>query len=218
MEQIASERLQIKDWTLRLRRPDGIGPFPVILMLHGWTGDEDAMWVFAGRLPLNYLLLAPRAPFPAPAGGFSWQPEMAHRRAGLVDDFRSAIQALEGLLHQEYIPYADFSHLRLVGFSQGAALAFTFALLKPGCVQAIAGLSGFLPSDAGLLAQTQPLLDVPVFMAHGAKDELVPLARARQAQRVLQQAGAYVSFCEDDVGHKLGAGCFRNLQIFFERN
>ncbi len=212
-----SKLMHWNDWTLRVRQPEGDSPFPVLLMLHGWTGDEDAMWVFTSRFPQNYLLLAPRAPFPTPMGGYGWH---VHK-PGLwpqVADFAPAVQALTGLLSAELFPLADFSQLRLVGFSQGAALAYTFAMLNPGKVLAAAGLAGFVPEDAGLLAQQQPLLDLPVFMAHGARDELVSLGRARQAQRVLQQAGAYVSFCEDDVGHKLSAQCFRNLQIFFENN
>ena len=56
------ETLQIGDWHLKVRRPLGEGPFPVIGMLHGWTGDEDLMWVFARRLPPNALLIAPRWP------------------------------------------------------------------------------------------------------------------------------------------------------------
>lgn len=209
-------KMELNGWTIRWRQPEGAGPFPVILLLHGWTGDEDAMWVFAPRLPENSLLIAPRAPHTTPMGGYGWHPHWA-KAWPWVDDFRPAVTALDEILLEELFPQADFSQLSLVGFSQGAALAFTFALLNPGRVHAVAGLAGFLPDGAGSLAVGQPLLDLPVYMAHGAQDELVPIARARQAQRILQQAGAYVSFCEDDVGHKLSAACFRNLEIFFER-
>jgi predicted esterase len=53
-------------------------------------------------------------------------------------------------------------------------------------------------------------------MAHGTLDELVPVVRARQAVALLQQAGAQVDYCEDNVGHKLSATCFRSMQVFFE--
>lgn len=216
MSEAKAQKTEVNGWTIRMRQPQGEGPFPVILMLHGWTGDEDAMWVFASRLPPASMLIAPRAPFDAPRGGYSWHPHKA-KAWPWVDDFQPAAASLEELLVQANFPQADFSNLCLVGFSQGAALAFSYGLLHPGRLRALAGLSGFLPDGAGLLAMGQPLLDIPVFMAHGTHDELVPISRARQAQQILQQAGAYVSFCEDEVGHKLSASCFRNLEIFFER-
>lgn len=206
----------INGWTVRWRQPKNSGPFPVILLLHGWTGDEDAMWVFASRLPQNSIMIAPRGPYSTPLGGYGWHVHKA-KAWPWVDDLRPGVQALDELLNQANFPQADFTHLSLVGFSQGAAMAFTYALLHPHNVRAAAGLSGFLPDGAGLLATGQPLLDVPMFMAHGLQDDLVPISRARQAQRILQQAGAYVSFCDDDVGHKLSASCFRNLEIFFEK-
>ena len=102
-----------------------------------------------------------------------------------------------------------------VGFSQGAALAYTFALLYPEGVSSLAGLSGFLPDGALTLAKGQPLKRKPIFLAHGTQDELVPVKRARQAVKLLEQAGAQVTYCEDDVGHKLSVSCFRGLESFF---
>jgi hypothetical protein len=52
-------------WTLRIRMPEVPGPYPVVLLLHGWKGTEDVMWVFAGQLPENALIIATRAPFMA---------------------------------------------------------------------------------------------------------------------------------------------------------
>ncbi len=62
----------------------------------------------------------------------------------------------------------------------------------------------------------QPLAGKSCFMAHGTQDELVPVARARQARQTLLEAGAKVTYCEDDVGHKLSASCFRGMGKFFE--
>jgi hypothetical protein len=32
---------------------------------------------------------------------------------------------------------------------------------------------------------------------------------------LLEKAGATVTYCEEDVGHKLSAGCFRGLESYF---
>lgn len=204
-------------WIARQRAPETAGPHPVIVMLHGWTGDENAMWVFARRMPPDALLIAPRGLVPVKPGGFGWHanlPEIWPR----VGHFRPAIEMLVELLRPVNFPSGDFSHpLRVVGFSQGAALAFTFALLYPGRIWSAAGLSGFLPEGAASLAEGKPLQDKPVFMAHGSQDVLVPVDRAREAVRVLQQAGARVAYCEDEVGHKLSSACFSSLGAFFQR-
>jgi len=55
------DTIQIEDWVIRRRIPAGAGPFPLFVLLHGWTGDENAMWIFASRLPAGAMLLAPRA-------------------------------------------------------------------------------------------------------------------------------------------------------------
>ncbi|MDH5506857.1 MAG: hypothetical protein OEZ02_06515, partial [Anaerolineae bacterium] len=110
---------------------------------------------------------------------------------------------------------ADYTKFSLVGFSQGAALSYVFALLHPRRIDRLAGLAGFLPERSDSAIASQPLRGLPVFVAHGAYDKIVPLPLARQAVASLTQAGANLTFCQGEVGHKLGANCFSALQSFF---
>lgn len=205
---------RIGDWDWQVRVPSGPGPYPVILMVHGWTGDETAMWVFASRLPKKALLLAPRGIHPAPGGGYGWQAERAHLWPD-VEDMRPAAEQVWSCLTNTFIPEADFSNLKLLGFSQGAALIYTLALLYPTCIKAFAGLAGFLPDGAPSLVNGLPFLGREVFIAHGSRDTIVPVDKARQAVEFFERTGATVNYCEDEVGHKLSATCFRSMQFFF---
>ncbi|NTW12833.1 MAG: hypothetical protein HGA30_05945, partial [Anaerolineales bacterium] len=45
--------IQFNDWTLRVR-PATVKPARLLLLLHGYTGDENSMWVFARDLPHHY--------------------------------------------------------------------------------------------------------------------------------------------------------------------
>jgi phospholipase/carboxylesterase len=203
-------------WVIQSRIPNGGGPHPVILMLHGWTGDEDAMWIFAPHLPKDCILLAPRGLYKTSLGGYGWhayKPQVWP----WVDDFRPAMDAILELLTIQHVPEANLEDIRLVGFSQGAALAYTFSLYYPWQVRSLAGLSGFLPDGAQALVRNRPLIDKKIFVAHGTQDELVHVGRARDAVKLLGEAGARVTYCEDDVGHKLSPSCFRGLKTFFER-
>jgi phospholipase/carboxylesterase len=148
-------------------------------------------------------------------GGYSWLPESGHKWP-LIADFRPAVEAILELLNPNFFPAADFSNLHLVGFSQGAALSYTFGLLQGEKVRALAGLSGFLPEDAPDYVTGLPLHGKRIFVAHGTQDDTVPVNRARWAVQILQQAGAQVIYCEDDVGHKLSASCFNGLEDFFK--
>jgi phospholipase/carboxylesterase len=208
------ESIEVAGWRFRQRVPPGAGPHPVVLMLHGWTGDENAMWIFASRLPSGALLLSPRALYDAPGGGYGWHSNKVNAWPW-IDDFLPAVEALGNVLTIDNFPAADFSDLSLVGFSQGAALAYSYGLLYPYRVRRLAGLSGFMPDGAQALVRNRPLVDRCIFMAHGIQDELVPVERARSAVELLEMAGAQVTYCEDDVGHKLSRGCFRGLQSFF---
>ena len=206
------------DWIIRYREPAGKGPHPVILLLHGWTGDEDSMWIFAGKLPGDYLLIAPRGLHETPRGGYAWHPLKADRSWPQVEDFRPAVDALLALMAAwPAVPAADFSSLRIAGFSQGAALAYAFTILHPERVSALAALAGFLPAGAATYLKGDQLQGLPVYISHGSQDKLVPVARARAAVDLFDGVGAEVSYCESDVGHKLSADCFRGMEVFFQR-
>lgn len=211
-----AEVRQLDGWVLLQRIPEGPGPHPFMLLLHGWTGDENAMWIFANRLPQNALLVAPRGLYPTALGGYGWQTALGRAWSNL-EDFQPAMEALLGLLVPQNFPTAELAQIHLVGFSQGAALGYSLALAYPQRVQALAGLSGFAPGGVDALIKAQPLTGKACFMAHGTQDELVPVARARQARQTLLDAGAQVTYCEDDVGHKLSASCFRGMEKFFAR-
>jgi phospholipase/carboxylesterase len=134
-----------------------------------------------------------------------------------VGDFHPAIEKLLILIENwpATFPAADFSRFRLAGFSQGGALAYTFTLLHPEQVTALAGLASFLPDGAAAYLPEGALAGLPVYISHGEKDTLVPVARARQAAQLLDRAGAQVTYCESDVGHKLSADCFKGMEVFF---
>jgi phospholipase/carboxylesterase len=211
--------LQLDGWTLKVREPqDTEAPHPVVFLIHGWTGDERSMWVFAQRLPKQALLIAPRATYASKhenLAGFSW----VENRAGQFSElpaFEPALSSFEGLLGKlaEQYATADFAKFSLMGFSQGSAFSFALALRHPERVSRLAALAGFLP--AGGESQLARLAGKPIFIAHGTQDETVPVSKAREAQAALQAAGASVRYCESDTGHKLGANCARELQEFFD--
>ncbi len=208
--------ITFQDWTLRVR-PASEGTPRLLLLLHGWTGDENSMWLFTRNLTTNYWIIAPRGPHAAEPSGYSWRPHLSgnHSWPGL-DDLRPPAEALIRLVDD----YAaenkiDVSQFDVAGFSQGAAMTNTLALLYPGRIRRAAVLAGFVPAGVESVAAKRPLNGKPFFVAHGTLDEMVKVEYARQSIQMLEQAGANVTYCEDEVGHKVSASCMRALESFF---
>ncbi len=201
----------------RVREPSQREAAPVFLLLHGWTGDETVMEPFTRHLPVG-LWVAFRAPFPAPAprGGFSWLPEIP-QGGSWVAHFQPALDRLRGWLAElrERYPWADWSRKHWVGFSQGAGTILVWGLHYPREVQSLSVLAGFLPRGAEAFLARQPLLGVPIFIAHGTQDPLIGIERARRMAEALERSGARVTYCEDEVGHKVGVPCLRRWRIFW---
>jgi phospholipase/carboxylesterase len=211
------ETISIENWVMKVQRPAGPGPFPVLLLLHGWTGDENSMWIFAPRLPGDAILIAPRGLYPSRSkGGYSWHAEIPMPWPW-VNDFIPAVRSLLDRISDRYFSDGDLSQLHLLGFSQGAALAYCLAITHPEKVVSVAGLSGFLPDGGASWLSANRLNGLPVFIAHGTEDQLVPVERARNCVGALADAGAEVTYCEDSVGHKLSTKCFHGLEAFYKK-
>ena len=194
----------------RLRLPKDNNAAPTV-MLHGLGGDENAMWALESALPRAGLVVAPRAPHEQRQGGYLWNPSI-HAWPPLVSEFAEGIALLEGLLgylEEEY----EFQRERMVlmGFSNGTAMSFAAAMtpISPPPAGIIA-ISGHLPEG-----DLSPLKGIPVYWGHGSRDAFIPIDIARSDAERLRNEGVPVTFCEADVGHKLGAECLNNLRSWF---
>jgi len=176
---------------------------PTAVLLHGYGGDEKVMWIFSSVLPPRWTVFAFRGIAAADDGGYRWHigrrwpPPEAETFSLAVEALRPAVPAGREVLW--------------IGFSQGAALALCCA--AAGLPSAgVACLAGFLPLQLPRLAP-----DLPVFWAHGRRDDKVPIESARSAAEAIQSWGIGLDFCEADSGHKVGAECLRALQRWVVR-
>ena len=212
-----SNLVSFNNWTLRIREstdPD----CRLMLMIHGLTGDENSMWVFGRNMPSRYWLVAPRAVYPVESGGYSWRLPFEASEFGrpTLEQMRVVAEGLIRLV-EEYSASAgiDAKTFDLMGFSQGGAMSNVLAFLYPQRIRKIAILAGFVPAGLEELVPKLPLAGKPFFVAHGTKDEMVRIDRARESITILEEAGAKVTYCEDNVGHKVSANCLRALGTFF---
>jgi phospholipase/carboxylesterase len=186
-------------YRVRRGRPRG----PLIIMLHGLSGDENVMWIFDHALPGDATVIAPRALYASGCGGASWARSVVRDELDDVD-FGEALKVLARFMAEVIELYQiDPQRVILMGFSQGAALSYAYSLLYPESLRGVIALAGFLPTRAPAEAQAASL---PAYLIlHGTHDEAVPIDRARAARSVLESRGASVEYHEHRVGHKVSA-------------
>jgi len=211
-----TELITFENWTLRVRPSPN--PKRLLVLVHGLTGDENSMWIFTRGLSSDYWMIAPRAPYTAEVGGYSWRPPHFENLNQL--SFEMLGQAAEGLIRliDAYSASVgvDAKQFDLMGFSQGAAMINVVAMLYPQRVHKMCVLAGFVPSGLEKIIAKRPLEGKPVFVAHGTQDDKVPIDHARASIKLLEQAGARITYCEDEVGHKLSVTCLRALETFLQ--
>lgn len=210
-----TQLIQFDGWTLRIRETTQPNP-KLLVLIHGLTGDENSMWVFSRGLPAHYWILAPRAPYAADPGGYSWRPSQFGNLDGpSLEWLRQSAEALIGLVDAYSASVeVDARIFDVMGFSQGAAMCNALAFLYPQRIRRTGILAGFVPAGLEALVSQRPLEGKSFFIAHGTKDETVTVDRARASIALLEQAGAKVTYCEDDVAHKVSLNCLRALKEF----
>ena len=199
----------------RYAMPSGPGPYPTAVLLHGRLGNEDVMWLFRRVVPRPWLVVAPRAIVPEGTSGFSWHAQPRGQWPELAA-FDPAVDALSRFLNALPRLYnADPDRLYLIGFSQGAAVAFAAALRRPTIARGIAGMVGFVPRVAPE-AVAGRLSGLPVFMAAGEQDATVPPEESRRAADVLRAAGADLDYRTYPTEHKLTPAALDDLQAWLQ--
>lgn len=190
-----------------LRRGSDDPHAPVVVLLHGRGADEASIIGLVDHLPAGPSYVAVRAPI-AEGGGYAWFANRGIGRpvaASLAETmawFRSWLDAE----HPEGRPVV------LVGFSGGAAFAGGLVLAHPGRFAGAAILHGTLPFDAEVPVTPGRLAGVPVFVAQGDADAVIPRELLDATWAYLAgDAGSVTTAWRDAGGHGVSAGAVAAL-------
>jgi phospholipase/carboxylesterase len=172
---------------------------PLVVLLHGRGSDEQSIIDLADLLPDGAAYAAVRAPI-AEGGGYAW---FANRGIG-----RPVAESLDATITWFRRWLDDFAPagrpVVLVGFSGGAAAAGGLLLSDPQRFAGAAILYGTLPFEAGLDTRADALAGVPVFVAQGDSDMVIPLDLQQRTWSYLHaDSGAQTTSHRDGGGHGL---------------
>ena len=107
---------------------------------------------------------------------------------------------LEGLVAREQQRGIDAGRIVIAGFSQGGAIAINVALHAKDTLAGLMALSTYipLPGDIGASVGSR---DLPVFMAHGSFDPMLPMQWGRASADKLIEAGFSVDWHDYPMAH-----------------
>ena len=117
---------------------------------------------------------------------------------------RESMAELDALINRERDRGIPLSRIILAGFSQGGAVVLAHMLRQKTPVAGVMALSTYLPlgsKNAEELSETAK--NIPVFMAHGKFDPVVPLGLGEYSLQQLQQLGFTVQFKSYPMQHSV---------------
>ena len=122
------------------------------------------------------------------------------------EQFSESVEMLEALIENELRSGLASDRIVLAGFSQGGAIALHTGLHFPKRLAGILAMSMHLPTIRDRSAALSPAnREVPIMMAHGQMDPLIPLARAIETRQELTRLGYAVSWHEYPIQHSVCA-------------
>lgn len=182
----------------------------LLLLLHGVGGNELNLLPVGEQLAdAHMLVLSVRAPLVLGPMGFgfyqvdfsSGKPVFNH--AQQLDGQR----LLLNLMHEASAKYnIPTGQVYLLGFSQGAIMAYDVALTRPSQVRGVLAFSGrMLAESRQHHAPAADIKRVQFFLSHGRHDDKLPAFYADEAIDFLKTLGITPHYAAFEGGHEVSA-------------
>ncbi|WP_284618416.1 alpha/beta hydrolase [Aquabacterium humicola] len=190
-------------------------PVTSVIVLHGLGADGTDFLPMCDELDLSALgpvrYLMPRAPVRPVTinGGYrmrAWYDILGNDLVRREDEggLRESLALVHALLEREVARGMPAERIVLAGFSQGCAITLLAGLRYGRRLAGLAGMSGYLPLATSTAQERHAAnAGVPVFLAHGRDDGVVPLLRGIAARDALVEFGHEVDWHEYPMEHSV---------------
>ena len=187
----------------------GDGP-PSLVLLHGYGSQADDWLQFEHKLqvPQQGRLVFPQGPLRGPRGsrGWWWLNIDGHVPPGeRFPDFSKAtpsgLKVASSLVRKLLVNVPQ--PIVLGGFSQGAMLSAEIAFRTDQDMAALVLLSGTTVNEAAWVERFPGRRRMPIFIAHGRQDGVLPFATMERFQERLKATGLSVTWFPYDGGHDI---------------
>ena len=186
-------------------------PAGTVIWLHGLGADghdfEPVVEVLDLHAPLRFVF--PHAPVrPVTINGGAemrawYDIDPRAPLAGARDIDESAATVAE-IVAEETASGTSADRIVLAGFSQGGVVALQLALSSRDRFAGVMALSTYVHDHEHLLDRVSfESVDVPIFMAHGLVDPMIPITRAVTSREALTALNYQVEWHEYGMGHQV---------------
>jgi phospholipase/carboxylesterase len=188
-----------------------------IIVLHGLGADGTDFLSLGDELRLGPVgpvrFIMPRAPVRPVTinGGYrmrAWYDILVTDLVRREDEagLRESTTLVQQLIDREVARGVPSHRIVLAGFSQGCAVTLMAGVRHHQRLAGLAGLSGYLPlADTTAVERHAANHGVPVFLGHGSRDGVVPMARGAAARDMLSGLGHPVEWHDYPMEHSVCA-------------
>jgi phospholipase/carboxylesterase len=195
------------DFVARVAEPRqaGAGRPPLLVLLHGVGADENDLLPLAPLLDPRLEVVSLRAPRDYPVG-YAWFQIDFGTDGSVRPHTDQAEQSLADLVRWlEDAPErygTDPERTYLLGFSQGAMMSLGVLRTAPELLAGVMALSGRDPETLfPMTASRDAVGAVPLLVAHGTLDDLLPVENGRRTRAAFEGLSADFTYREFPVGH-----------------
>jgi phospholipase/carboxylesterase len=193
---------------------------PLLLLLHGYGANEDDLFSLAPYLDERFMVLSARAPIMLQPMSYAWF-NLGFTPQGIVvnpEEVESSRRLIHKFLGEVIEAYGcDQNAVYLMGFSQGAMMSMSVALSYPGSAAAVVAMSGrILPQALQLIADKDTLAGLPIFVAHGSRDMLIPISQGRDTRAKLSELPVDLTYREYDMGHEISYDSLKDIAAWLK--
>jgi phospholipase/carboxylesterase len=178
-------------------------PELAVIWLHGLGADghdfEPIVPELGLRIPTRFVF--PHAPIRAVTINNGMRMRAWYDILGFGDaredatGIRASALAVARLVDREIERGIPAARVVLAGFSQGGAIALHLGLRESRRLGGILALSTYLPLAATLPSERSAAGEgLPIFLAHGSADPVIPIELAEASRRTLEQGGYAVEW------------------------
>lgn len=131
---------------------------------------------------------------------------------------RASAGIVETLIEEELAKGLASTRIVLAGFSQGGAIALHTGLRYPKPLAGILALSTYLPLQDTLGSEADEAnRSIPIFLAHGSQDPVIPLQLSERSRQLLASQGYRMQCHTYPMPHSVCPEEIRDISIWLEQ-
>jgi phospholipase/carboxylesterase len=195
-----------------------LGKSPLLVLLHGYGSNEEDLFSLAAQLDGRLFAASLRAPIDMGYDAYSWGPISVTPSGASFDiaEIKKSLELVKRTIEDIVLVYdLDPKQVYVMGFSQGAALTLALTLSTPEMVAGAVVMSGRRLPEIIDEAAEGDLEELPIFVAHGINDDVLPISDGRAIRDHLSTLPVRLDYHEYSMGHTVSVESFFDIAQWF---